>query len=198
MILADLQQVDSRIGKVAKKAEMARDKASINEYKLLKIVKEALDNEKFASTIMDQLSPDELKLFKTFNLLTAKPVIYVGNVAESAYADPLADKYFSKVNEYAQSQGAQAIAICASTEAALVSEPAEDRKEYLEAIGAKETGWSKSPMLLTTSLVFVPSSQVDLMKFVLGLSTMDTLLLSVQELSTPIWKPDSLKLKFIL
>ena len=52
-------------------------------------------------------------------------------------------------------------------------------------------------MLLTTSLVFVPSSQVDLMKFVLGLSTMDTLLLSVQELSTPIWKPDSLKLKFI-
>lgn len=140
LILADLQQVDSRIGKVAKKAEMARDKASINEYKLLKIVKEALDNEKFASTIMDQLSPEELKLFKTFNLLTAKPVIYVGNVAESAYADPLGDKYFSKVNEYAQSQGAQAIAICASTEAALVSEPAEERKEYLEAIGAKETG----------------------------------------------------------
>lgn len=96
LILADLQQVDSRIGKVAKKAEMARDKASINEYKLLKIVKEALDNEKFASTIMDQLSPDELKLFKTFNLLTAKPVIYVGNVAETAYADPLADKYFPR------------------------------------------------------------------------------------------------------
>ena len=38
LILADLQQVDSRIGKVAKKAEMARDKASINEYKLLKLL----------------------------------------------------------------------------------------------------------------------------------------------------------------
>ena len=58
LILADLQQVDSRIGKVAKKAEMARDKASINEYKLLKIVKEALDNERFASTIMDKISLD--------------------------------------------------------------------------------------------------------------------------------------------
>lgn len=140
LILADVQQVDSRIGKVQKKAEMARDKASINEYKLLTRVKEALDNEKFASEVLPSLSPDELKLFKTFNLLTAKPMIYVGNVSEGAYADPLSDAYFSKVQEYASQHGAQAIAICASTEAALVSEPAEDRKAYLDSIGAKNTG----------------------------------------------------------
>lgn len=140
LILADLQQVDSRISKVAKKAEMARDKASIAEYKLLKICKDALSEEKFASTVIDSLSPDDLKLFKTFNLLTAKPVIYVGNVAESAYADPMSDKYFSKVSEYAKENGAQAIAICASTEAALVSSPAEERKEYLDMIGATQTG----------------------------------------------------------
>lgn len=140
LILADLQQVDSRIGKVQKKAQMARDKASINEYKLLSKVKEALDNEKFASEVIPTLSPDELKLFKTFNLLTAKPMIYVGNVAESAYADPMADKYFPKVAKFASDHGSQAIAICASTEAALVSEPATDRKAYLDAIGAKNTG----------------------------------------------------------
>lgn len=140
LILADVQQVDSRIGKVQKKAQMARDKASINEYKLLTRVKEALDNEKFASEVLPSLSPDELKLFKTFNLLTAKPMIYVGNVSEGAYADPLSDTYFSKVQEYASQHGAQAIAICASTEAALVSEPAEDRKAYLDSIGAKNTG----------------------------------------------------------
>ena len=59
LILADLQQVDSRIGKVAKKAEMARDKASINEYKLLKIVKEALEK---ATTRVPYVEFDKTKL----------------------------------------------------------------------------------------------------------------------------------------
>lgn len=140
LIMADLQQIDSRIAKVQKRAEVSRDKAAIAEYKVLKIVKDALDNEKFASSVMDGLSPDDLKLFKTFNLLTAKPVIYVGNVSESAYADPDSDKYFSAVKKFAEENGTIAIPICASTEAALVSETPEVRKEYLDAIGAKFTG----------------------------------------------------------
>lgn len=140
LVLADLQQVESRIGKVAKKAEMLRDKASINEHNLLKRVKALLDADRFASALLPELTPDELKLFKAFNLLTAKPVIYVGNVSEGVYADPLADANFQKVYEYAKAHSARAIAICASTEAALVSESPADRKAYLDAIGAKNTG----------------------------------------------------------
>lgn len=138
LILADLSVVEGHLGKTAKRAQMTRDKSLIAEVALLNKIKAALDAEKFASTI--DTTPEELKLMKNYNLLTAKPFIYVGNVAESAYADPLKDKYFSVVEKFAKEHGNIAIPICAETEAQLSSVSPEERKEYLEALGTDLTG----------------------------------------------------------
>lgn len=138
LILADLQVVEGALGKTSKRAQVTRDKALINEVKLLEQVKAALEAERFASTV--EVTPDEAKVLHSFNLLTAKPIIYIGNVSESAYADPSSDPYFSKVKEYAESQGALAIPVCAETESQLSSVSPEERIEYLEALGTNLTG----------------------------------------------------------
>ncbi len=138
LILADLQVVEGALGKVSKRAQMSRDKQMIAEVKLLERVKEALENEKFASTV--EMTSEEQKVLHNFNLLTAKPIIYIGNVAESAYANPMADKYFPLVDQFAKSQNTVAIPVCAETEAQLSSVSAEERKEYLEALGTNLTG----------------------------------------------------------
>lgn len=138
LILADLQVIDGALGKVSKRAQMSRDKQMIAEVSLLQKVKAALEAEKFASTV--ELTPDEAKTLHNYNLLTAKPVIYVGNVSESAYADPDADPYFSKLKQFAEANGCQAIPVCAETEAQLASVSPEERKEYLEALGTSLSG----------------------------------------------------------
>lgn len=141
LILSDLQVIESHLGKSAKRAQMTRDKQLLAEVNLLNRLKAALGNEQFASSVT--VTPEEAKVMRNYNLLTAKPIIYVGNVAESAYANPMADKYFSKVAEFAKAHHAEAIPVCAETEAQLSSVSAEERKEYLDALGTDSTGLDK-------------------------------------------------------
>lgn len=138
LILADLAVVDGHLGKTAKRAQMTREKALVAEVDLLNRIKAALESEKFASTVT--MTPEEQKIVRNYNLLTYKPFIYVGNVSESAYANPEKDKYFPAVEQYAKEHDAQAIPICAETEAQLSSVSPEERKEYLEALGTDLTG----------------------------------------------------------
>lgn len=138
LILADLSVVEGHLGKTAKRAQVTREKALIAEVSLLNKLKEALENEKFVSSL--DLSSEEKKVMKNYNLLTAKPIIYVGNVSESAYINPSEDIYFSKVLEFAKEHNNIAIPICAETEAQLASVSNEERKEYLEALGTDLTG----------------------------------------------------------
>ena len=138
LILADLQVVEGALGKTAKRAQMSRDKQQIATVHLLERVKAALEAEKFASSV--EMTSDEARILHDYNLLTAKPIIYVGNVSESAYADPMSDKYFPAVDKFARESGTIAIPVCAETEAQLASVSAEERAEYLEALGTNLTG----------------------------------------------------------
>ena len=74
-------------------------------------------------------------------LLTAKPVLYVCNVAEdeASTGNVLSEAVFAK----AASEGAQAVVVSAAIEAELVGMPAEDRAEYLESLGLEESGLAR-------------------------------------------------------
>ena len=72
-----------------------------------------------------------------------KPVIYVGNVSESDYADPDKCKYYQIVKEIAKEEGVESIAISAQIESELVGLSSEEKQEYLDELGVKETGLNR-------------------------------------------------------
>ena len=81
LILADLEVIDSRLGRLGKKAEMTKDKDTLLEVNLMKRLKENLEKNIPARAL--EYTDDELKVLKSFNLLTMKPIIYVSNVKET-------------------------------------------------------------------------------------------------------------------
>ena len=107
--LADLEIVNSRIDKIKKKAETNRDKEALEEYSVLKRAKEALE-QGIALRRVD-FSKEELIFMKSFNLLTAKPIIYLANVMESELT--IDNEHVKKLIDYASVEEAKVIKICA-------------------------------------------------------------------------------------
>ena len=77
-----------------------------------------------------------------FALLTAKPVIYVANIAEKDIMIG-ENEHSKKVQEFAQKENSGCIVLCARIEEELVSLPKEERPIYKEELGIKESGLEK-------------------------------------------------------
>jgi ribosome-binding ATPase len=84
---------------------------------------------------------EETRLFAQAQLLTAKPVLYVCNVAEEDAAE--GNALSAQVFEKAAAEGAEAVVVSAAIESELVAMPAEDRAEYLAELGLTESGLSR-------------------------------------------------------
>ena len=84
---------------------------------------------------------EEAALFEQAQLLTAKPVLYVCNVAEEDAAD--GNALSQRVFEKAADEGAQAVVVSAAIESELVSMEPEDRGEYLAELGLEESGLAR-------------------------------------------------------
>jgi GTP-binding protein YchF len=77
---------------------------------------------------------------KSFTLITAKPAMFVGNVAEDGFEN---NPYLDRLREYAAKQGAPVVAICAKIEADLAEMDDEDKKMFLAEIGQDEPGLNR-------------------------------------------------------
>src|SRR5690606_2785075 len=99
---------------------------------------ELLQNGKPVRLMLADISPEDLLILKGLNLLTSKPVLYVGNVAEEDAAK--GNEYTEAVEKMAQEQGAQTVIISAAIEAEVAQLPDEEAKEYLDSMGLEEPG----------------------------------------------------------
>ncbi len=141
LIFADLEVLEKRIAKVAKTARM--DKTAAKELDLLERFKAHLEANKAARSLVTE-DEDEIKYRKEFNLLTDKPVIYAANVEDGDLADDGANnEQVKKVREFAKSEGSEVFVISARTEEEISELDDEEKKEFLEALGLKESGLEK-------------------------------------------------------
>ena len=104
-----------------------------------------------ASRLVDQLAAgepassvacegEEAKIVAEFQLLTAKPTLYIANVSEDGFeGNPLLDE----VREIADKDGAKVVAVCAAFEAELASLDADERAEFLADLGIEEPGLNR-------------------------------------------------------
>lgn len=137
LCLADLDTVQNRIGKVAKKAQ-TKDKEAMKEMNSLTRFKEALEEGK-PVRLLDLDEDDRLNL-KNYGLLTGKPVIYVANMSDEEIGDPAANKYYQAVKAFADKEGSSCIAICAKMEEELSGLDKDEKKAFLDDLGIEQSG----------------------------------------------------------
>ena len=138
LCLADMATVEKALQRYTKAAKSGNDKEAAALVKILTQVQAGLDELK-PVRVMD-LSDDDHALLKPLCLITAKPAMFVGNVAEDGFEN---NAYLDKLTAYAESQGAPVVAICAKIEAELSGMEDEDKAMFLAELGQDEPGLNR-------------------------------------------------------
>ena len=137
LALADLDTVERGILRVAKLAK-GGEKDARAKLTLFERVRDHLDAG--GMVLAMDLDAEQRAAIYDLHLLTAKPVMYVANVAEDGFGN---NPYLDVVRERAEAEGAQAVAVCAAIEAELVELDAAERQEYMESLGLEEPGLNR-------------------------------------------------------
>ncbi|MCF2649096.1 redox-regulated ATPase YchF [Niallia circulans] len=137
LILADLESVEKRIGRVGKMAKQ-KDKEAVAELEVLELLKDAFEEEKPARTV--EFTEEQAKIAKGLHLLTIKPVLYVANVGEDEIADAANNEYVKRVKDFAANEGAEVIVICAKIEEEIAELEGEEKEMFLQELGIEESG----------------------------------------------------------
>lgn len=138
LIFADLEMLEKRIDKT-KKLLKTGDKIYQQTLEVLEKLNTCLLANKPARNC--ELAEDEKELIKDVDLLTAKPVLYVGNVSEEAFADGIANNdYVRKVAEFAKAEHSEFVPISAQIEQEVAELSDAEKYEFLKELGISESG----------------------------------------------------------
>jgi GTP-binding protein YchF len=141
LMLADLDSVEKRIVGTQKKAKSGEKEAQ-EQLAVMEPVVAALREGKPARTVAPSLSHEKLEILRQLQLVTSKPVLYVANVGEedAATGNALSEKVAAK----AKAEGTECVVIAAAIESEVaVLESADEKKEFLSALGLEEPGLNK-------------------------------------------------------
>ena len=139
LMLADLESLEKRVPAAQKKAAQG-DKESKLVASVLGQALELLREGKPARLVKPK-DDEEARVFAQAQLLTAKPVLYVCNVEESAAAE--GNAHSARVFAKAKAEGAEAVVVSAAIEAEIVTMPPGDRGEFLAELGLSEAGLAR-------------------------------------------------------
>ncbi|MCD8299610.1 MAG: redox-regulated ATPase YchF [Clostridiales bacterium] len=142
LIFADLEVLERRLAKVKKTARM--DKKAAKEETLIEAVSAHLEEGRPAKTFEVGDDEDDIAWFASYNLLTAKPVIYAANVSEDDLADDGGSSPFVQaVRQLAADEGSEVFTICAEIEAEMAELDDDERDMFLEELGIEKSGLDK-------------------------------------------------------
>lgn|SRR5690554_3162934 len=131
---ADLEVVEKRLPRIAKKANFKTEKAAISEANVLNKIKNALEQGKAIRNL--SLTSEEKELIKPFNFLTAKPMIYVLNTTGD---DIEKEKQYIK-EVYKIALDTKVIVINAKIEEEINELTKSEQVEFYKELGIKESG----------------------------------------------------------
>lgn len=139
LLLSDLESLEKRVPAFEKKATGGDKEARIAASVLGQTLE--LLREGKPARLTKPNDEEEQRIFDQSQLLTAKPVLYVCNVAEGDAAN--GNDLSAKVFEKAKVEGAEAVIVSAAIESELVEMDADDRAEYLTELGLEESGLAR-------------------------------------------------------
>lgn len=140
LILADLEIIENRLGKILKKAETTKDKDAVLEVNALTKAKTNLEQNIPLRRV--EWNEEELLVMKPFNFITLKPLIYAANVSEEDIV--IGDNNYTKeVKDYASKENSGVIVMCAKMESELSELSDDDKKVFLSELGISNSGLDK-------------------------------------------------------
>ena len=138
LCLADLGTVEKALNRYTKAAKSGNDKDAAKLVALLTRIQAALNEGKPARSV--EITKEEQPLLKSLCLITAKPAMFVGNVSEDGFEN---NPFLDRLKDYAASQNAPVVAICAKMEAEMAEMSDEDRDMFLAEMGQTEPGLAR-------------------------------------------------------
>lgn len=137
LLLSDLASVEKRLERVSKLAKTGNKEAK-EEAECLNLAKGFLDEGKIISSISD---PGILEKIIPLGLITAKPIVFVANVAESDVNTP--NSHALKLESLAKERGAGFVFLSGQVESEVSLLAEDERKDFLEALGIEQSGLEK-------------------------------------------------------
>jgi len=134
LALADLESVEKAVNRLTKVAKTG-DKSAKARLELLEQVRAQLDAGKPVRAL--GLNAEEQAQIYDLHLLTAKPTMYIANVAEDGFEN---NPRLEAVRAFAAAEGSEVVPVCAAIEAELVELDEADRAEFLADYGLVEPG----------------------------------------------------------
>jgi GTP-binding protein YchF len=138
LCLADLATVEKALQRWSKQARAGGDKEAQRLVDVLTKCQAALDEARPVRSI--SFSKEEQVVLKPMCLITAKPAMFVGNVAEDGFEN---NPYLDRLREYAQAQNAPVVAISAKIESELADMDEADKLVFLQEMGQEEPGLNR-------------------------------------------------------
>ncbi len=135
--LADLASVEKRLDKTTRTARSGDAQAKV-EQRLLESLRDALAAGRPARTVVP--TEEEAPSYQSFNLLTAKPVVYAANVGEDEITTGNASVEALRGTIVKDGEDAEVVIFSAKVEAELAELAPADRKDFLDSLGVAESG----------------------------------------------------------
>lgn len=139
LIFADMETVQKRLDK-ALKMQKTGDKKFKVEAQVAKTLLQELEKGNFARNI--ELDDEGKEVLHSMFLLTDKPIIYVGNIAEDQVGNDRLPA-LQPLLEYAQEHNSEVVTISAKIEEDLAGMDEEEKQMFIEELGIGESGLSK-------------------------------------------------------
>ena len=140
LIFADMELVEKRIVK-AQKLSKSGNKEGKQELELLEKIKDVL-NEGMPVKSMD-LTDEDFKLIKHFNLLSSKPVLYAANVSEEDVTNNVQNEYVKKLIEFANKENSKVLVVSAKIEEEIAQLDDDEKQMFLEELNLDKSGLEK-------------------------------------------------------
>ena len=131
LILSDLETVTKRIAKCEKLIK-TNDKNNKIQLEILLLIQKDLENGQLIN--LKNFTKDEQKIIKSFQLLSSKPMFFIGNINDSGQSK----KYIEQLNEVAKELNTFVIPVSIKIEHEISTLEEEEKKEYLEVMGLDE------------------------------------------------------------
>jgi GTP-binding protein YchF len=137
LALADMETVGKALDKATKQSKTG-DKSQLARKVLLERVSAHLDQGRPVRAM--DLSAEERAELRELFLLTAKPTMYIANVAEDGFED---NPLLERIQAQAAEEGATVVPVCAAIEADIVELDEAERAEFMADLGLEEPGLNR-------------------------------------------------------
>ncbi|NOX27837.1 MAG: redox-regulated ATPase YchF [Gammaproteobacteria bacterium] len=137
LALADLDKVEKALARATKMAK-GDPKGAKAKLELFTQVRDVLDACQPVRSM--NLDEDKLAMLEDMHLLTLKPTMYIANVDESGFSD---NPFLTAVEDYAKSEGAGVVAVCAAVESDIAELDDADKGDFLSDLGLDEPGLNR-------------------------------------------------------